>query len=340
MDFLEAIEASLKELGLDDLDDNSDDIPAETVENAEDETPEDEASESKPVEETSDEDEAEEFEEDSETEVPVLDIVEDANLKLPDGTVISAKEALLRQADYTRKTQELAEQRKAFEEEQRDYQDTIGEIEQQFEQISTWYQDRSAKPSEWIAEIVSGSSDPTSTIAKALYELAQTGVLDKQFVETFGIESDVVRERAEKHDINSELEEIKNWRRQQEEEERRRALVKQQTDRYEREWSSIKADRELAFDTAADELAEKRELLQFALENNMTRSLVDAYDLMTVRKPRVSKKQETPSPDVSAKKRASRAVTPKTAVSGQSKRTKKTVTDREAILEAMESISL
>jgi hypothetical protein len=336
MEFLEALEESLKELGIDNLDDNPNDIPVGTDETAEDESPEDEADDSQPVEDDSDDEQEDEGDESG----PVLEIVDNAKLKLQDGTVVSAKEVLFRQADYTRKTQELAEQRRIFDEEQADYLGNINQIEQQFQQVNDWYQERSSRPSEWIAEIASGSSDPTSTLAKALYDLAQTGVLDRQFVESFGIESDMIREKAEKHDVTNELEEIKAWRRQQEEEQNRRTLVQQQIQRYEGEWQSIKGSRDLSFGSPAEELALKQDLLQFALENNMTRSLVDAYDLMTVRKPRVSKKRETDSPDVSDKKRASRAVTPKTAVSGQSKRTKKVVSDREAILEAMEAISL
>ena len=336
MEFLEALEESLKELGIDNLDDNPDDIPVGTDETAEDAEPKDEARDSEPVEDDS----YDEQDDERDDSGPVLEIEDNAKLKLQDGTVVSAKEVLFRQADYTRKTQELANARRVFDEEQADYLSNINQIEQQFQQVSDWYNERASKPSEWIAEIASSSADPTSTLAKALYDLAQSGVLDKQFVESFGIESDMIREKAEKHDVTAELEEIKAWRRQQEEESNRRTLVQQQIQRYEGEWQSIKSSRDLGFGSPAEELALKQDLLQFALENNMTRSLVDAYDLMTVRKPRVSKKQEQATPDVSDKKRASRAVTPKTAVSGQTKRTKKVVSDREAILEALEGISL
>jgi len=336
MEFLEALEESLKELGIDNLDENPNDIPLGTDETAEDVESEDETRDSQPVEDDSNDEQDDEGDDSG----PVLEIVEDAKLKLQDGTVVSAKEVLFRQADYTRKTQELAEARRVFDEEQADYLSSVNQIEQQFQQVSDWYNERASRPSEWIAEIASTSADPTSTLAKALYDLAQSGVLDKQFVESFGIESDMIRDRAEKHDVTAELEEIKAWRRQQEEESNRHTLVQQQIKRYEGEWQSIKGSRELSFESPAEELALKQDLLHFALENNMTRSLVDAYDLMTVRKPRVSKKQEQATPDVSDKKRASRAVTPKTAVSGQTKRTKKVVSDREAILEALEGISL
>jgi hypothetical protein len=48
--------------------------------------------------------------------------LDDLKLKLPKSEAEKVKAALLRQADYTRKTQELAEHRKAFEAEQASYQ--------------------------------------------------------------------------------------------------------------------------------------------------------------------------------------------------------------------------
>ena len=331
MEFLEALEDSLRELGINNLDDTSDDIPAETDETDEDEAPEDESAESELV----DDDDDEEQEDEEADSGPVLEIVEDAKLRLPDGSVVSAKEALLRQADYTRKTQELAEQRRVFEAEQSEYFANIGEIQEQFQQVNDWYQERASKPSEWIAEIAANSSDPTSTLAKALYDLAQTGVLDPQFVESFGIESDDIRGRAQQHDVNAELEEMKAWRRQQEMEQSRQIQVNQQIQRYEQEWSAIKNSRELMFESPAEELNVKRELLQFALENNMTRSLTDAYDLMTVRKPKQAPaKLQQSGAETTSKKRASRAVTPKSV--GGAKKEKKVLSDRDAILEALE----
>jgi hypothetical protein len=331
MEFLEALENSLKELGIENLDDNSDDIPAETDETDETEAPEDEAADDESVDEPSDD----EQEDEEANSGPLLDIVENAKLKLPDGSVVSAKEALLRQADYTRKTQELAEQRRIFEAEQGEYLANIGEIEQQFQQISQWYEERASKPSEWIAEIASSSSDPTSTLAKALYDLAQSGILDPQFVESFGIESDQIRERAQKHEMNSELEEIKAWRRQQEMEQSRQTQVQQQIQRYENEWSTIKNSRNLVFESPAQELQVKQHLLQFALESNMTRSLVDAYDLMTVRKPvNPPARLQKSGAENTSKKRASRAVTPKSA--GSAKQEKRIVSDRDAVLATLE----
>jgi hypothetical protein len=63
--------------------------------------------------------EMEESEEESESDEPaeagVVEVSEEMEFMLPDGTTVSGKDLLLRQADYTRKTQALAEERKELE---------------------------------------------------------------------------------------------------------------------------------------------------------------------------------------------------------------------------------
>jgi len=339
MDFRQILEESLESLGIEGLDDNPDDIPAGTDEKADDKAPEDEAAESEPAGDEDDQGESEDSEEVQEDDTPFIEIVDDSRIKLSDGTIVSAKDVMLRQADYTRKTQEIADERKRIIQEREDFAETLKELRSTYEEVSAWYDDRSAKPSDWIAEIASEAEDPTATIAAALYELAQQGVLDKNFVSSFGIDAEEMAEKAKERKLKTEIDELKTWREQQLEDERRKQMVSQQTARYESEWSKIKLDKDLDFDSPADELNAKRELLQYALENNLTKSLVDAYDLMTVRKPRVVKQAPEETSDVSDKKRASRAVTPKSAISGSAKRAKQKVSDREAILEAMEALS-
>lgn len=338
MDIRELLEEQINALEVNSPDDNSDDIPDETdgepEELEQDDSPEDEGEDSEDGDAEADDDEAETVSEDE----LVIDVVENAKLKLPDGTLVDAGKAVLMQADYTRKTQELAEQRKAFENEKSELEAQAGEVFQAYESAREWYETRAAKPSAWIAEIVSESQDPTSTIARAIYDLAQSGILDPQFVESFGIESGEVAERAKASAVTDELAEIKAWKAQQEQEAQRRAAVQQQAQRYEQEWETIKATRGLSFSDKVQELDVKRQLLEFAMENKLGRSLVDAYDLMTVRKPIAVQKQGSPDPAVAAKKRANRAVTPKTAISGNVKKPRKNLSMREAILEAMEEV--
>lgn len=339
MDIRELIEEQIDALEVESPDDNSDDIPDET----DGATEELEQSDAQEDEGESDEDsEAEADDDDGEAVAEdelVVEVIENAKLKMPDGTLVDADKAVLMQADYTRKTQELAEQRKAFEAEKSEIEAAANEVYQAYEQAREWYESRAAKPSSWVAEIVSEAKDPTSVLAKAIYDLAQNGVLDPQFVQAFGIESGTVAEQAKKSEINDELEEIKQWKSQQEQEAQRRAAVQQQAQRYENEWEQIKQSRQLRFKDRVEELDVKRHLLQFAMDNNLGRSLIDAYDLMTVRNPIAVQKQGSPDPVVAAKKRANRAVTPKSAVSGSVKKSRKDLSTREAILEAMEEVA-
>lgn len=344
MEFREAFEASFAELGIADLDETPDDIPAGTVEETEDESPEDEAGSSEEVGGFDDGEDGEEPADSGKT--TVIDISEGAELRLPDGTIVPADKAVLMQADYTRKTQELADQRKQFEAELAEFQEVSAEVEQTYTQMREWYDTRAANPSGWIAEIAANSQDATATVAKALYDLAQAGVLDKKFVETFGIETGEVAEVAQRGKVESEIADLRRSLEEREAAElererlqRQQELIQKRAAVYEQEWEQIKVDNNLQFADITDEVNAKRELLQFALENKLGRSLLDAYDLLAVRKSKSGLRQESaPDPEVAAKKRASRAVTPKTSVSASNPRKKK-ISDREAILEAMESMS-
>jgi hypothetical protein len=332
-DVQKAFEQSLDELGLAGLFDSDSPAP-ETNEETE---PDDSLLEAEEEsDEPADEDDAPE-DDDEPDDVPYIDIVENAKLKLPDGTVVDAKSAVLMQKDYTRKTQEIAEQRKELDAARRELDGAAQEVQAAYENMRGWYEQRAAQPASWIAEIASQSADATATVAQALYTMAQNGLLDPKFVETFGIDAGEVAKVAEGSQVKNELDELKKWRYQQEVQAQQQAAVRNRAVEYEREWEHIKQSKGMEFQSRVQELEVKKELLQFAIQNNLTRSLVDAYDLMTVRKPRVSS-QPGPDPEVAAKKRASRAVTPKSANAGTAKQ-KKVMSTREAALEAFGAIA-
>ena len=335
----EAFEKSIAELGFESLLDEPSTSLEEVEEQEQSEETEAEVFEEESAEDgPSSGDDAEQDDDDFEDtdESPVIEIAQDAKLKLPDGTLVDAEQAVLLQADYTRKTQELAEQRRQLESKQRQVEQAGAQYQQAYEQMRSWYEERAVRPADWLTEIASQTQDPTATVAQAIYTMAQNGLLDPKFVETFGIESGTVAEVAKGSQVESELEELKRWRREQEMSVQRQAEVQQRAAVYEQEWESIKASRGISFPDRAAELEGKRELLQFALENNLTRSLTDAYDLMTVRKPKSVKPQ--PDAEVVAKKRASRAVSSKSA--GTSKPVKKIMTDKDAILATLEEQGL
>jgi hypothetical protein len=345
-DIQEAFDKSVAELGFESLLDEPSISLEEIEEQEQPEEPEAGATEDDVSEDdVASEDEAlvDEVEESDDDEADAedtsyVDIAEDAKLRLPDGTVVDASQAVLLQADYTRKTQELSEQRKKVDAEKQQVEQAAAQYEQAYGQMREWYESRAARPSDWLAEIASQSSDPTATVAQALYTMAQNNLLDPKFVETFGIDAGQFEETAKSSQVQNELEELKRWRQEQETTTQRQAQVRERAAVYEREWESIKASQAIKFEDKAQELEAKRELLQFALENNLTRSLADAYDLMTVRKPKSVQKQPEPDAEVVAKKRASRAVSSKSS-SATPKKVKKNFTTRDAILESMNEIA-
>lgn len=344
-DIQEAFDKSVAELGFESLLDDAEVSPEaveeqEPLEEAETEPTDSDEPEAGEPEDDAPVDEVEESDDDEADaeDVPYVEVTEDAKLRLPDGTVVDASQAVLLQADYTRKTQELSDQRKQLEAEKQQVESAGQQYEQAYNQMREWYEARASRPSDWLSEIASQTQDPTATVAQALYAMAQQGILDPKFVETFGIESGEIAETAKGSQVESELEELKRWRHEQEMSVQRQAQVKERAAAYEREWESIKESQGIAFDDRSQELEAKRELLQFALENNLTRSLKDAYDLMTVRKPKPVSKEPQPDAEVAAKKRASRAVSAKSS-GGAPKRVKKSLTTRDAILESMQEIA-
>jgi hypothetical protein len=334
IDVQEAFEQSLVELGFDTLLDDAVGSPEAVEESEAEETPEAEESE-EVLGESSEEDEDTE---DNAEDEPVFEVSENSKLKLPDGTLVDAKQAVLLQSDYTKKTQELAEQRREVEAKQQELERSASEYQSAYSQMREWYETRAAQPSNWIAEIASQSQDATATVAQALFSMAQNGLLDPKFVETFGIDSGEIAEVAKGSQVAGELEELKRWRYEQENSARQQKAIQQRAVAYEQEWEQIKATNSLQFDDRLSEIEAKKNVLQFALQNNMTRSLVDAYDLMTVRKPNVFKKA-TPPVEASTK-RASKVVSPKSSVVSN-KSAKKPLTDsREATIQAMEELGL
>jgi hypothetical protein len=334
MNLNEALEQSFEALGID-LDGDSDDFQSETGEQVEEPEAVEEAEGDEPVDaEESDEDtEDEAVEEGRKADGSVVEVPEGAVLRLPDGTEVEADKAVLFQSDYTKKTQQLAEERKQFEADREKIADA-------YEQMRNWYESRAANPTDWVKEIVSESPDPTAAIAKALYELANEGRLDAEFVKTFGIDAGEVAKRATESKRDSELDELRKKVEDRDRSEAEQRAIREQAQKYQSEWDAIKQSKSLDFSTRDDEIAAKRELLKFAMNNRMAHSLTDAYDLMLLRtgrtgQPEVAKAKSEPDPQVTEKKRASRAVTPKgSATSGQ--RAKRPASVREAALQSLE----
>jgi hypothetical protein len=332
MNLSEALEQSLAALGLD-LDGDSGSFQSEAEEQVEEPDAEEAADGDEPVdvqddgEDTSDESD----EEDQKVQSQVVEVPSGAVLRLPDGTEVEADKAVLFQSDYTKKTQQLSEERKQFEADR----DKIADA---YQQMQDWYESRASNPTGWVKEIISESPDPTSAIAKALYELANEGKLDAEFVATFGIDAGEVAKRATESKRDSELDALRKKVEDRERSEAEQRAIQEQARKYQSEWDDIKSSHTLDFASKNEEIEAKRELLQFAMNNRMAHSLKDAYDLMLLRTGRMGQpKAESAKadPQVTEKKRASRAVTPKSSATG-APRAKKPTSVREAALLSLE----
>ncbi len=338
MNIEDAFEESFRELGIDlsgDTDDilsvadESDDLPEDGDGPGVEESVEEQANAEDALTEVADDTQG--------SEKPVIEVQEGALLRLPDGTEVDASQAVLLQRDYTRKTQQLAEERRGFDAQRE-------QIGQAYEQMRGWYEERSADPTGWVQEIVSGTEDPTATIARALYDLAGAGVLDPSFVATFGIDAGEVADRAQTSTRDRELAElrqkIEDRERQEAEQEYAQQAVRSQVAVYTAQWNDIVAQHGIKFDSREAEKEAKREVLNFAIDNGLAHSLQNAYDLMLARKGRISTQSKAGAkgadPQVAAKKRASRAVAQRSGGAGASAKTPaKALSTREAALEAI-----
>ncbi len=344
----EAFEEAYAELGLDDTPDDGtveEELEAEPEEDGQPEGDPDDQPEPEPEDEGEADEDAEdddgEPEEDEEGDPEVVEIKEGATLRLPDGTEVPADKAVLFQQAFTKKTTELAEERRTLEKEREDFEGLQQQTQQTYEDMRNWYETRVANPSEWISEITLGSEDPTRTVAKAIFELAQSGKLDRKFVETFGLEDGVVAETAQEASRDDELAALRERLDAQDRTASEEAAVQQKVAEYQRQWSDIKTSQGVQFEGQQDEQAAKRELMEFAVERKLTHNLQDAYLLMQAVKQQSQTTDPEPAPTrdpaTTEKKRALGAVTPRSAAGGGTARSANTapMTSRRAALEAV-----
>lgn len=337
MNIEDAFEESFRELGIN-LDGDPDDILFGADESDESPAAEDGPEVEESVEDVTSEEDTPEDETDTDrSDATVIEIPDGAVLRLPDGTEVDSKQAVLLQRDYTKKTQQLAEERKAFDEQRE-------EVSQAYEEMRGWYEERVGDPTAWVQEIVSGTEDPTATIARALYELANAGKLDPAFVATFGIDAAEVAEKVQLSERDRELGDLKKKVEDRERNEQEQTRIREQAAVYQSQWDEIKTSHGVAFDSQDDERQAKKELLEFAVQAKLGHSLVDAYDLMIARRNR-SNPQSAPTPKVTdpavaAKKRASRAVTQRSEGSAATGTKARPSSTREAALAAISEFAV
>lgn len=251
--------------------------------------------------------ETEEVDEDPEVDDEALS--ETYQVKV-DGEIIdvSLKEALAgyqRQADYTRKAQALAAEREQFEEAVTGFSETI----QTLQQLDAAWDEN---PVQVLAHFTSNTENPTHAVALLIKELATSGLLDQDFMEMFGITSEVRNEWSKSSEVEnlrrrvSKIDKVEEQRRQEGEYE---AEVQRAVAKYEREIDEILQSEGLSNLTVAQRNAFRSRLASYAHDNELT-NLKAAYKAL--------KYEESEKKRALAKKTKERAAQKKT-VSGVSR---------------------
>lgn len=228
-----------------------------------------------------------------------VSISEDMQFQMPDGTIVEAKDLILRQADYTRKTQALAEERK--------------QLEMQLEELSgsTEYVDKLASawednPVGVISGFLADTDDPTTALAQTIVELAKTNLIDPKFLETFGITSEVQQKWSEQSKRDSEIADLRRRLDHQELERQHREEasladreMQEMLEEYERQWERVVRNNDLS----VDDIDSKISVLEYARDNQIT-NLEKAYGAWRYEQIQAEKTKKSSS----AKKRATGAV--------------------------------
>lgn len=242
----------------------------------------------------------------------VLELPDGVTVRLPDGTEVDSGElrnGYLRQSDYTRKTQEVAEQR-------REAEALKAEADDLLDRMANWYEDRSSNPANWIEEVASQSDNPTVAIARALKNMADKGLLDPDFVETFGLKAGKVADTAAKGESDDRLATIERELAQQREAAQQVQAREEAARQVLQQWEDVKTTNGLSYTDPAEEHTARAELLRFAVDHELA-DLKTAYLALEGQRALTRKTEAPPAPlsDPAAveRKRATRAMAKRSA---------------------------
>lgn len=262
----------------------------------------------------------------------IVTVNDDDILRLPDGTEVSVKEALLRQADYTRKTQAVAEERKELDAKLESFSEAINYVENLRE---SW----GKNPANVITAFVSSTEDPTLTFTQVLVELAKNDAIDQQFLDTFGITKDIrdswataAKQTNELADVKKRLENFETEKVRQEQSYQEQLALREAIEGYENQWNDIKREFEINVPTE-EELQLKIKVLEYASEKGIT-DLRTAFAAISFE----SQKNSAKSNKLVEKKKATNAITSK-GTSGSVPLPKEVSSIEDAAWEAFNEIS-
>jgi len=111
-------------------------------------------------------------------------------------TVDELKSGYQRQADYTRKAQALAAEKQEFEQ----VVGQFGETLQTLQQLDSAWDEN---PVQVLAHFTANTENPTQAVALLIKELATAGMLERDFMEMFGITPDVRQGWSKESEVNN-----------------------------------------------------------------------------------------------------------------------------------------
>lgn len=239
-----------------------------------------------------------------------LELTEDSVIRIGDkeGKV---SDLLEMKADYTRKTQEIAEQRKQVEEREQ-------ELEQVYEELRGWVEQRSKDPVAWAAEIATATGNPTALVAALIRSLTDAGALERDFVEAFGLDAPdnpVVR-TAKAKEGDDRVAELERKLAEREERERQEARQRELYTEYERQVQSIIEAEGLDFASDAEVQQFRVELFTFAKETGLVDNLTYAYAVMSRQREKAEADKRKRLEAEAAKKRKASVVSKKPGTAG------------------------
>lgn len=231
-----------------------------------------------------------------------------AAVEIDDETVVSfrgkeakASDLFELKSDYTKKTQELAEQRETVAKQ-------AEEVTRVYDEMVAWYQDRSAKPVEWLAEIAADTGDATKAVALLITHLNDQGALDPKFVEVFDLKAPdhPVSQVARDASVETRIRELEEDRAAAAAERERVAQEQEVQAAIDRQVADLVKAENLRFSTDSELKQFRIDLFETATSAGIT-DLTVAYELMMARKGR-DEAASNRKKDALAKKRSQRVV--------------------------------
>jgi hypothetical protein len=280
---------------------------SEAIDDSEYETDEPVDVELEDASEDSDGETDEEVEDSSDSEDETADS-EDVHQVKVNGEVLEVslkelKAGYQRQADYTREKQALKREMEEFEE-------TRAEFSEAFEGIQALEDAWEDNPITVLAQFAVNTENPTQAVALLIKELAGANQLDRDFLEMFGITTEIQKQWSQElRDSKNEQEQRATGSKRERElaEAHEELEVQRMIQEYDRQIDEILEDNGLDF-TVKQRAEFRQELAKYAAENELT-NLKAAYKAFKYEEAQRRKSQAAKSAKKTGEKKAAAVVT-------------------------------